>query len=163
MARLDDIYESKWMRASDLRGKAVTYTIARVEAGMVGQGDDAKKQLIATFEEHDKPLGLNKTNAGAIGDVYGDETDDWYGRKVVLFPTQVTYNNQMVDAIRVDKRQTLAILQGELKALKASQSRPQPAASATRPGTRPATKGDLAEAEAEIIGDDGDPMDQIPF
>lgn len=155
MALLDDIYESKWMRANDLRDEPGTFTVDRVEVGEVGQGAEKKAQLIVTFQEFEKPLGLNKTNAGAISDVYGKDTDDWIGEKVVLFPTQVDYQGSLVDAIRVNKKKTLETYQAKLKAERAALKQPAPAA---RAATRPVTQKDLAAEGLEPVADE-----DIPF
>lgn len=118
MARVSDIYPSKYFTAADLRGKSHTYTIAQADIGWVGEGSEARQQIMLTFEESDKQLGLNKTNARAITGLYGEETDDWIGEAVVLFPARVDFQGKMVDAVRVDEVKSRRILQDKLKAQK---------------------------------------------
>ena len=36
------------------------------------------------FDEHQKGVILNKTNAQGVAKVYGDDEDDWLGKRVVL-------------------------------------------------------------------------------
>jgi hypothetical protein len=43
----------------------------------------------------------NKTNAMAIAAKYGDETNAWNGAEIELYSTLVSFQGQMVDAIRV--------------------------------------------------------------
>lgn len=127
MPRIDEVYPSQWLRAIDLEKQARTVTIERVTVGEVGSGEDQKTQLIAEFAEYEKPLGLNKTNAGRIGDVYGPDTDDWIGQKIVIFPTKVDFNKQQVDAIRVDKEETMNLFRAAMRAAKkAPADRAQP-------------------------------------
>lgn len=88
-----------YIKAADLGGKRVTVTIENVELGEI-QGD---KKLIVSFVGKDKKLTLNRTNADTITEILGtDETDDWAGHRIVLFPSKTTYQGKRVDCIRVD-------------------------------------------------------------
>jgi hypothetical protein len=95
---LDQMYPSKWLKASDLQGQTVPVTISRVVVEDVG--DDAGKPVVY-FHSRDKGLVLNKTNALSIGLVHGQETDGWVGKTIELFPTVVMFQGQNVPAIRV--------------------------------------------------------------
>ena len=95
---LDNLYPSKWLKASDLKGQTVPVTISRVLLEDIG--DDAGKPVIY-FHGRDKGLVLNKTNAMSIGLVHGQETDGWVGKTIELFPTVVMFQGQNVPAIRV--------------------------------------------------------------
>jgi hypothetical protein len=44
---------------------------------------------------------LNKTNAGNIAMMFGEDMDDWGGSDVELFPTMVDYQGRSVEAIRI--------------------------------------------------------------
>lgn len=154
MPRVSDAYPSKFFTAADLHGRAQTFTIDFVELGEVGQGADAKTQILVSFQEASKALGLNKTNASAIAGIYGDDTDDWIGEQVVLFPTRVDFQGKMVDAVRVDERQTRVLLQDRLRAEKAASGKKKADAPAGR--VKPMTQ---AEIDAEEAGEDAD----IPF
>lgn len=157
MARISDVYPSKYFTAADLQGQAHAYTIAQADIGWVGEGDQARQQVMLTFEESDKQLGLNKTNAKAITGLYGDDTDDWIGEQVVLFPTRVDYQGKMVDAVRVDESQSRRILQDKLKAQKAQQQRG--GAPAAKPAGKPITQKEVVAEGFDKIDGDSD----IPF
>ena len=43
----------------------------------------------------------NATNYDVIADAYGDETENWSGQPVELYPTRVSFKGQLTDAIRV--------------------------------------------------------------
>ena len=60
-----------------------------------------KKKIALSFQNKEKSLVLNKTNAIAIAHVYGPECKDWLGKQIILYSTKVDYAGQMVDAIRV--------------------------------------------------------------
>ena len=65
-------------------------------------GDDNKP--VARFKNKSKALVLNKTNLRSIEEITGtDETDDWRGARITLYPTRVDYQGRRVDAIRIDR------------------------------------------------------------
>ncbi len=53
------------------------------------------------FDGGRKGLVLNKTNAQAIAEDYGDDTEAWTGREIVLFIQKVTFQGKLTPAIRV--------------------------------------------------------------
>ena len=71
----------------DKNGKPteVTLTMKDVKVKEIadGRGGDAEKPVLS-FQERDKLLVLNKTNARIIAGLYGPETGDWLGKKVTI-------------------------------------------------------------------------------
>jgi len=99
--RMSDAFPSNYMKASDLRGDTVV-TIDRVEMEIVGQGRQAEKKPVVYFRQHDKGLVLNKTNANTIAKIAGsEEMDEWGGRRITLWPTDVESGGELVMGIRV--------------------------------------------------------------
>lgn len=101
---IDQAFPSKYLRADDMGQEDETYTIDRVEMGTVGSGDEAETKPIVFFRETEKGLALNKTNSNTIKGLYGADTDDWSGKPVTLFVTEVDYQGKQVLAIRVRMR-----------------------------------------------------------
>jgi hypothetical protein len=64
-------------------------------------GDDQKSKPVMTFRNRSKGLVVNATNYDTIADVYGDETSNWPGQSIELFPTKVDFKGKRTDAIRV--------------------------------------------------------------
>lgn len=95
--RMSAAFPSNYLRAADLQGRNVTVTIDRV--AMEDIGGDHKPVLY--FRGKEKGMVLNKTNGNNISAAYGDETDDWAGGEIVLFPTMVDFQGRSVEAIRV--------------------------------------------------------------
>lgn len=48
-----------------------------------------------------KGIWLNKTNARTLSDEYGDETDRWKGKSMVLYSKEVSTPDGMQPAIRI--------------------------------------------------------------
>jgi hypothetical protein len=96
-------FKSNYLKASDLEeeGAVVTITGLRVEE----VGKDKEQKPVVYFEEFEQGMVLNKTNAGTISQILGsNETDDWAGKRIAIFPTTVDFGGQAVEAIRVKAR-----------------------------------------------------------
>ena len=101
MMRLKEAFPSKWLKADDLGGRSHLVTIDRVTQEEVGQGADAELKLILYFAGKQKGVVLNRTNANSIAAKHGDDTDDWGGAEVELYPEMVTFQGKTAPAIRI--------------------------------------------------------------
>lgn len=99
MPKINEMYPSKWLKANDCEDGDLVLTIDRIVQEEIGPTRDRKWVLY--FIEIDKGLVLNKTNTNTIAKLCGDDTDDWEGKKIILFATETDYQGQTVDAIRV--------------------------------------------------------------
>lgn len=102
MPRMGAMFPSKWLAAADLDDADLTVTISKCTFEEV---TPTESKWVLWFDETDKAMVLNKTNSKMIAQLLlSDDTDDWVGRKVTLFPTQVDFQGDQVDAIRVRKK-----------------------------------------------------------
>jgi hypothetical protein len=105
--KLDKLFTSKWLRASDIDEIAdedtqtAIVTIDRVEMAEIGQGAESQEKPVMYFKGIEPGMVLNKTNAGTLGKLLGNDTDEWIGKKIGLFTTEVDYAGNQVLAIRV--------------------------------------------------------------
>jgi hypothetical protein len=97
--KLSEIYPSKYLKAADLQGKEPIAKIREVREEDLGPDKDRKPVLY--FQGTDKGLVLNKTNALTIGDAYGDDTDEWRDKDVILYSAWVDFQGRSTQAIRV--------------------------------------------------------------
>lgn len=104
MPKLNDMFPSKWLKAADCDEADLILTISELRQESVGQGADAGMKWVCYFEETEKGLVLNKTNTNTIAKLYGDDTDDWEGKKIALYATEVEYQGQQSLGIRVRSR-----------------------------------------------------------
>jgi arabinogalactan endo-1,4-beta-galactosidase len=95
--RISAAFPSEYLKAADLQGRNVPVVIDRVE--MRDIGDDHKPVLF--FQNKEKGCVLNKTNANNIAIAYGDDTDEWVGKEVILFEAMVDFQGRSVPAIRI--------------------------------------------------------------
>lgn len=77
-------------------------TIASVTFGEVGK-EKERKGLIH-FEEYERAMVLNRTNLKRIIEWHGNETDDWVGKKIKLYPSETDFAGDTVPCIRVRKK-----------------------------------------------------------
>lgn len=94
---ISEAFPSKYLKHADLKGHEVTLTMERVENEELG--DETKPVLF--FEGKGKGLVLNRTNATAIAKAYGNDTKEWRGKQIVLFPATTSMQGSVVDCIRL--------------------------------------------------------------
>lgn len=95
--QINEVFPSKYIKAEDLQGREPTVVIA--DARMEKLGDDQK--LILYFQHKEKGMVTNKTNANRIAYMYGDNTDGWIGREIVLCSEFVEFQGRSVKGLRV--------------------------------------------------------------
>lgn len=99
---IDSAFPSKYLKASDLPedGVAVPFTIEDVTTEEIGK----EKQLkpVIAFKGQDKGFVANKTNCNTIAKALGSrDTEDWIGKTILLYATEVQFGDEMVESIRV--------------------------------------------------------------
>jgi hypothetical protein len=100
MPNINDLYPSMYLKASDLGESQPVVTIDRVELEPVGRTKEMKP--VVYFAGKQKGMVLNKTNSKKIAEITSShDTDDWHGAQVRLFATEVDFQGETVEAIRV--------------------------------------------------------------
>ena len=112
----NDVFPSKFMKAEDFaEGEVRILTIRNVELAELGQGKEKENKPVITFREpNTKALVCNKTNWAIIAKFYGDESDDWIGKKIALHVIEVESFGDVVKAIRVKTKQPVAVEVGNI-------------------------------------------------
>jgi hypothetical protein len=103
MAKRDEVFPSKYLKASDLNGKPITVTIenADLETLKSLEGKEQTKTILS-FKRAKKTLPLNATNWDAVAAATGeDDTDRWPGHAIEIYPTTTTMQGKTVDCIRI--------------------------------------------------------------
>lgn len=98
---IDTAFPSKYMKASDLPEETlVPFVIEEIKMEEVGREKSIKP--IIYFKDQDKGFCCNKTNANSIKKVLGSgDTEDWVGKTIKLYSTEVQFGDEMVESIRV--------------------------------------------------------------
>lgn len=96
--KISEVFPSNYLKAEDLKGRRVRAVIASVGAEELS----GQAKPVVYFKGKQRGVVLNKTNGAILAADLGDETDDWAGHEVVLFPTKRMFQGRMVDAIGVE-------------------------------------------------------------
>ena len=107
---IDQLYPSRFLRASDLNNKPLRVVIESIKREDIG----GEPKVIVSFLDGTKALIVNKTNARAIAKALGDETGGWIGKPITLIPTEVDFRGDLVPGIRVRAATSKAPAEEEL-------------------------------------------------
>ena len=101
--KLSEMFPSSLLKSQDLldQGGELTLTIASVEMKTFERDDNSKDtKPIITFNDGQQMV-CNKTNANAIAEMHGDDTDGWIGKEITLTVKDVEFQGKSVLGIRV--------------------------------------------------------------
>ena len=110
MSSINDIRSSKFLKKEDVgAGSLVTIrSIGKQNVAMDGAEEDIK--FILHFDEFEKPLVLNSTNAQVIAKISSADDDienAWVGVKIVLYnDPNVSFGGKITGGIRVRSPKT---------------------------------------------------------
>lgn len=95
--KVSQVFSGDYLKAADLQGNEHSVVISAIE---VKEFDDGNK-LLLTFQGRKKGLVANKTNSNRVAMAYGDDTDGWVGKEIILYPDIVDFQGKPTEAIRV--------------------------------------------------------------
>jgi hypothetical protein len=96
--RTKDLFPAKYLQSADAKAQQIVTTISRMAQEEIGQ--DKKKKPVLYFEDQ-KPMVLNRTNAEALEEAFGD-SDDWPGHKIKIYCVKTQYQGKTVDGLRIE-------------------------------------------------------------
>ena len=99
--KISQLFPSKYVKAADLEGRNVTLTITKLVVEEMGHGTEKEQKPVVYFQKATKGLVLNRTNAMIIASLYGDESNEWAGKRITIYPTKVRAFGSMQDCVRV--------------------------------------------------------------
>lgn len=101
--RIGAAFPSKYLRASDIpEGRQVQVVMDHVAIeNVAGNSDPDDEKPVLYFRGKSKGMVLNKTNSTTISQVYGDETDDWSGKPLMLYASETTFQGKTMPCLRV--------------------------------------------------------------
>jgi hypothetical protein len=101
--KLTEMFPSNLLKAQDVTdaGGEMPLVIKSVEMREFDTDDGGKEKKPVVHFDGEKRMVLNKTNAGIIAGIHGDDTDLWANKEVTLIVQEVQFGNKMTPAIRV--------------------------------------------------------------
>lgn len=76
-------------------------TIKAVEKRQIGE-NDVHEKIVVSFEETERSLALNATNAAILAKALGDDAESWVGKKLSMSITKRKYQGALVDALQAN-------------------------------------------------------------
>jgi hypothetical protein len=86
------------LEAAELNGDTLA-TIDSFEKKQVGE--EKVEKWVMFFKEFERGLVLNRTNTNRCIGLFGNETDDWIGKQITLYPSETDFAGKTVPCIRV--------------------------------------------------------------
>ncbi len=140
----NDIFPSKYLSAADLPDEGMVVTCKDVT---VERMQDGAEKPIMSFHEPVKDMIVNVTKWNTIAKMYGDESDDWRGKRLSIRPGEIKFKGEMVACIDVSKRKP--------SEPKKANGRPK--------GSPEAEAAIKAAAQQTVPDDESDDDDTTPF
>lgn len=102
MPKLSEMLPSRFLKKDDVQ-QPMLVTIGDIEqVNVAPEGKPAENKWTMSFPELDKPLVLNSTNMNVVGQVYGDDTDGWLGKQIVIYhDPNVSFGGKLVGGLRL--------------------------------------------------------------
>jgi hypothetical protein len=150
---VNDLKQSRFLTKNDC-GTGILVTIKEVvQENVSADGEAEEMHWCMYFDETEKPLILKPVNGALLQSILGSgESDDWIGRKVVLFEDKTVMMKGKITGgirIRAPRNQQPA---------RPAAARPSPVAGTPTPRPRSAP---APEPEPPLNEPEGD--DQVPF
>ena len=100
--RMRDALPGRYLTGDDLDGD-VTVVVERVvmEPFRDPKTRQETRKPVMYFQRAKRGLIVNRTNWRAVADLYGDESDNWKGKRITLTPTMVDAYGRQTKAVRV--------------------------------------------------------------
>ena len=102
MPKLSEMLPSRFLKKDDVQQPALV-TVADIEqVNVAPEGKPAENKWTMTFNELDKPLVLNSTNMNVLASIYGDDSDGWLGKQIVIYhDPNVSFGGKLVGGLRL--------------------------------------------------------------
>ena len=96
MPDINSFFPSSYLRAADLpQPRVLTMTDVVSETF-----DDGTSKPCVGFQEITQRLGLNKTNANSIAQLYGGATEAWAGKQIEVYQDMTHFQGRSMQCVR---------------------------------------------------------------
>jgi hypothetical protein len=101
--KLTEMFATNLLKAADVTdaGGEMPATIAKIEMKEFDNDSGGKDRKPIIFFANDKQMVCNKTNGTTLGEMFGNETDDWIGKSITLIVQNVDFAGKSTPAIRI--------------------------------------------------------------
>ncbi len=110
--KLSEMFPSNLLKAADVTdaGGEMPLTISKIEMKDFDTDNGGKERKPIIYFTNDKQMVCNKTNGTALGQMFGNDTDDWLGKSITLIVQNVDFSGKSTPAIRVKNLNSREVL-----------------------------------------------------
>jgi hypothetical protein len=101
MARVSEVFSDKYISAALVSKAGENFVIDGASEADVNGTQKIVLSVTREGSEDGEQLPLNRTNALALAEQLGDDTDEWAGKTIILFRGTTEYRGAKVPAVRV--------------------------------------------------------------
>lgn len=94
---INDAFPTKYLSSNDVKAPTLAHITS---CGMEDVGGGERKAILFC-QELQKGLILNVTNKNTLVSLYGEETNNWTGKPVVIWAADVEYKGEMTKGLRL--------------------------------------------------------------
>ncbi len=100
--RVSEHFSGNFLKTDDVTRQGSLFQIISIEVDKVGKDEKWVARLASAITgEEMKGLPLNKTNALELAEAYGDDSDDWSGKNIIVYQDKTMFDGKRVACIRV--------------------------------------------------------------
>lgn len=101
MPKVSEMVQSKYLRKEDIDDDTPA-TIKGVRLEDLGKEDSKEQRWVIYFKQLQKGMVLNVTTIRVLESAYGDDTDAWVGKQILLYvDPNVSFQGRVVGGLRV--------------------------------------------------------------
>lgn len=108
MTTINDLFPSPYIAAADVENKPVVTIKQFTKKTMKNRDGEDEVKPVIYFNELEKGMVLNKTNADIIASLYGGVLEEWIGERIQLHAVMVEAFGKRALAIRVAEQKPVA-------------------------------------------------------
>lgn len=99
--KTSDMIESKYLKKENFDDDQ-TCTIKGIKQENLGREDSPEMRWVIYFKEYPKGMVMNITTIRVLEASFGDETNDWIGKKVTVYvDPSVSFQGRVVGGLRI--------------------------------------------------------------
>lgn len=99
--KVSELTASKYLSKTDFEDDQ-TVIIKGIRLEELDDNGQKKEKTVCYFREHAKGMILNVTSLRVLAQSFGDETDDWRGRQVIVYTDpNVSFGGRIVGGLRL--------------------------------------------------------------
>jgi hypothetical protein len=101
--KISELFPSNLLKAQDVTdaGGEMPLTIKEIKISEFDKDGGGKERKPIIYFTNEKQMVCNKTNGNTLAEMFGDETDGWLAKEIILIVQDVDFQGKSTPAIRI--------------------------------------------------------------